>query len=124
MNPLEGNPDDTLDPRVRGALEFMRSNLHQHLLLSDIAAHVCLSPWYFAHLFRSQLGVSPKKALGRLRMESAVELLADGNTQVKAVSPRVGFEHTSGLVRKFRSIYGTTPKRHQAAHAQRDSGDD
>ena len=42
-----------VDRRLRRAIEFMHDNCHRDLQLAEIAAAAYLSPFHFAHLFKS-----------------------------------------------------------------------
>ena len=65
-----------VDPRIQLVVEFMDSNVHKRIPLSELAEAANLSPYHLCRLFKKQTGVSTEKYLRALRMAKARRLLA------------------------------------------------
>ena len=99
-----------LDPRLHAALELIQDRLVDDLEVSRLAAVSSLSVSRFAHLFRSQLGVSPQQYVERRRLESAARLLDLGDRPVGAIAHDVGFSDPLYFSTRFRRWYGLSPR--------------
>lgn len=106
-----------VDRRLRRAIEFMHDNCHRELQLAEIAQAAYLSPFHFAHLFKSITGTTPRTYLSSVRIERARRLLAETDASISAVAARVGYESQSHFTNVFRDATGMTPRAfRKAAH--------
>lgn len=110
----------THDRRILLALMLVGDNAGRHLLMADIARAVNLSPGRLAHLFKSEIGVSPQRYLNNLRLDKAREYLEKGVLSVKEIASQVGIPNVSRFCRSFRTRYGTTPKEYRKTHLRLD----
>lgn len=99
-----------VDPRLHAALELIADQLAADLEISRLAAASNLSVSRFAHLFRSQLGVSPQQYVERRRLESAARLLDLGDRPIGAIAAEVGFREPLYFSTRFRRWYGLSPR--------------
>lgn len=110
MSLVEALPlTSTIDPRLRNAVLFMRSNLHKKLSLKEIAHTSGLSYSRMRHLFRSQLGIAPIKLLNQLRMNEAKKRLETTPLSVKEIMASVGVTDSSNFTHSFKKAFGVTP---------------
>lgn len=77
--------------------------------LKEVAARVNLSPCHFCAVFKKQTGLTFSQYRMRLRLENAINLLADGNRRVSDVVFESGFESIPYFNRAFRRRYGCSP---------------
>jgi AraC-like DNA-binding protein len=106
--------------RVRAVIDFMNSNLHRSIALTELAGMVNLSPAYFSQLFKCETGVSPGKYLTRLRMEKAGQLLATGFLSIKQVMAEAGYNNKSNFLRRFRRYFDLAPSQYRKRAFTRD----
>lgn len=99
-----------VDRRLRRAIEFMHDNCHRELQLSEIAQAAYLSPFHFAHLFKSITGTTPRTYLSSVRIERARRLLAETDVSISEVAGRVGYESQSHFTNVFKDATGMTPR--------------
>ncbi|MDX6529208.1 MAG: AraC family transcriptional regulator [Blastocatellia bacterium] len=117
-------PADTTTPihdrRLLVVLELINENIRRQLMIRELATIVNLSPGRLAHLFKSEVGVSPQRYVNKLRLEKAKELLASGMLSVKEIAAEIGFPNVSTFCRSFRACYATTPREYRNIHLRMD----
>ena len=101
-------------------LMLVADSTSRQLLIEDIARTVNLSPGRLAHLFKSEIGVSPQRYLNHIRLDKARECLENGLLSVKEIASEVGISNVSRFCRRFKVRYGTTPKEYRKTHLRRD----
>ena len=101
-------------------LMLIEDGTRRQLLIGDIARTVNLSPGRLAHLFKSEIGVSPQRYLNNNRLEKARECLENGVLSVKEIATEVGIPNVSRFCRSFKVRYGTTPKEYRKTHLRLD----
>jgi AraC family transcriptional regulator len=99
------------DTRLREIIDYIDSNLHRNLTLSELSALVQLTPRYFCGAFRQAMGRPPHQYLIEQRVERAQVLLKDRSLTLSDVALTVGFNSQSHLNSHFRRIVGVTPAR-------------
>ena len=105
-----------LDPRVRLVEAIMYHNLSRALPLAELSQRTGMSISRLSHLFKIQVGTSPRQYLKSLRLRRAKYLLESSLLSVKEVAFHVGL--TAGaLIRDFRRAYGCSPGRHRNGRA-------
>jgi transcriptional regulator GlxA family with amidase domain len=113
-------PAPTQDRRLLVILELISQDIRRQLIIREMATIVNLSPGRLAHLFKSEVGVSPQRYVNKVRLEKARELLASGMLSVKEIAAEIGFPNVSTLCRSFRVCYGTTPREYRNIHLRMD----
>ncbi|WP_229669701.1 helix-turn-helix domain-containing protein [Microlunatus endophyticus] len=99
-----------VDERVQAALKLIADRLAGDLDVARLAAAAGLSASRFAHLFRSQLGVSPQQFVERRRLESAARLLDLDDRPIGTIAAEVGFTDPIYFSTRFRRWYGVSPR--------------
>jgi transcriptional regulator GlxA family with amidase domain len=94
--------------RFAELLDYLRCNLAEPLRIEDLAKRVAMSPRNFCRLFTSELGVTPARAVERLRLEAARAELEAG-CAVAEVAQRCGFGDAERLRRVFVRRLGISP---------------
>ena len=120
LSPLSQPCGGTRDRRMLLVLMLVEESLRRQLLMGDIARAVNLSPGRLAHLFKSEMGVSPQRYLNNIRLEKARECLENGVLSVKEIASEVGIPNVSRFCRSFKARYGATPKEYRKAHLRLD----
>ncbi|MGF1499975.1 MAG: helix-turn-helix domain-containing protein [Elainellaceae cyanobacterium] len=100
--------------QLRQALDYIQANLGQNIKLEDVATFLGMSQYYFCHLFRKSMGITPHKYIIQQRVERAKTLLLQFNQQTIAdIALKCGFANHSHLCLHFRQLTGTTPRAYQ-----------
>ena len=102
-----------LDPgsdRVRSALIFAREHLSEPLSVERLAEAVHLSVRQFSRAFVAGTGMTPAKAIERLRVEAARPRVEDGRETLEAIAQAVGFADSERMRQSFIRILGHPPR--------------
>ena len=94
---------------VRQALDYMRAHCAEHLSLGDVADHVYVSQWHLSKLINKHTNQSFFDLLGRMRIERAKVLLADGSLRIHAVAEQAGYVAVAHFSKSFKRLEGMTP---------------
>ena len=105
-----------MDQRVQIALALMKEDLRKELSPDELARSVNLSPSRFRHIFKAEVGASPRRHLHTLRLEHARELLETSLLSVKQIMAGIGINDRSHFDREFKKAYGLPPVQYRAAH--------
>ena len=103
-------------------LAWMRENLRRPLTVPDLAEQAKMSERTFLRAFSAELGLTPAKAVERLRLEAARTLLESQPLQVEDVALEVGFGDSERMRRAFLRAFGQPPqalrrRRPESGHA-------
>jgi len=101
--------------KVSKAINYIQANLNQQPSLEDIASHVHLSPHHFQRLFSRWAGVSPKRLLQILTLESAKNTLRETKASVLEVADSIGLSSSSRLYDHFVQLEAVTPSEYKRA---------
>ncbi|HWR11135.1 MAG TPA: methylated-DNA--[protein]-cysteine S-methyltransferase [Rectinemataceae bacterium] len=100
--------------RVEAAIRFIEKNAVGQPSLDEVACHIGLSPFHFQRLFTRWAGVSPKRFLQYLTVESAKKLLDESATILDATF-EVGLSSPSRLHDLFVNAEAVTPGEFKSA---------
>jgi AraC-like DNA-binding protein len=89
------------DWRIRKALCVLQQRIGEPCELNAVAREVGLSRQHFYRLFRAQMGVTPHIFVNTLRMERAIERLAQTETAVSDIGLDLGFSSQASFSRFF-----------------------
>jgi transcriptional regulator GlxA family with amidase domain len=95
--------------RFDSLLDHIRSHLSERHTVEDLAARACMSPRHFARAFHEDTGVTPAKAVERLRVEAARSALDAGAPSVQRVATECGFGDAERMRRSFVRLLGIPP---------------
>ncbi len=91
------------------AADYVRQHHAEALTLETVARQVYLSPFYFSHVFRQEMGQTFVEYLTQVRVQAAEQLLKDSVMSVGAISERVGYNDVNYFSRVFKKVNGLTP---------------
>ncbi|WP_414439879.1 helix-turn-helix domain-containing protein [Burkholderia sp. 22PA0106] len=111
---LVGMPGDTVANNLAG-LDFaridrwLRARLAEPLRVADLAAHCGFGLRRFHQVFVEAFGETPHRYLLKLRLDTAVLLLADPRRALADIAADVGFADQSALTHAFTRRFGIAP---------------
>lgn len=109
-----------MDLRVLKVIDRIEATPEQNLRFDALAKSMNISASRLRHLFRNEVGASPRQYLRTIRMEHAKHLIENTYLNVKEVMTKVGLSDESHFVRDFARVYGRTPGRHREYHRVKD----
>lgn len=96
--------------RFAGLLDWMRARLAEPLGVERLAGQAAMSPRHFARAFLAETGMTPAKAVERLRLEVARERVEDSSEPLDRVAAVVGFGDQERMRRAFIRTFGQPPQ--------------
>ena len=96
--------------RFQRLLGWMRERLGEPLGVERLADEAAMSPRNFARAFLAETGVTPAKAVERLRVEAARERIEAGAEPIDAISAATGFGDPERMRRAFLRAFGQPPQ--------------
>ena len=109
---------DRPDGRFTTLLGWARERLHEAMPVERLADRAAMSPRHFARAFTAETGVTPAKAIERLRLEAARAQVEGGSEPIDRVATVTGFGDPERMRRAFIRAFGQPPQAlRRAAHA-------
>ncbi|MES1197098.1 MAG: GlxA family transcriptional regulator [Pseudomonadota bacterium] len=100
---------DRAENRFADLHAWMREHLSADLSVERLAAQAAMSPRNFTRAYARETGVTPAKAVERLRLEAARAALESGAHSIQHVARTVGFGDSERMRRAFIRFYGAPP---------------
>jgi len=98
-----------------GALhEWINRHLADDLSVSILAAEAGMSERSFSRHYAQATGLTPARAVERLRVEAARRLLSESRLPLKRISQRCGFGSEETMRRSFFRLLASTPQDYRA----------
>ena len=101
-----------VDSLMLQARDFMLENIQADISLDEISQQANLSKYHFLRMFRQQFGITPYQYILNCRINRAREALESG-VSLDDVVFDYGFSDLSHFNRRFKPIYGMTPRQYQ-----------
>jgi transcriptional regulator GlxA family with amidase domain len=102
-----------LDPgsdRIRRVLSFVREHLAEDLSVERLAGVAHLSTRQFSRAFVSSTGMTPAKAVERVRVETARPMVEETRETLEAIARAVGFADAERMRQSFVRVFGQSPR--------------
>ena len=102
-----------IDPgggRFSSLLEWARANLDQPLTVERLAERAAMSPRNFARAFAGATGITPAKAIERLRLETARRVVEESVATIDTIARDTGFGDPERMRRAFVRAFGHPPQ--------------
>ncbi len=117
---LTKNPSPCVMPlpqsrQLSKALELTEAQAGGNPNFTDIARASGQSPRSLARRFSTELGMTWREALRRIRIMRAVELLAGSDNPVTEIAFQTGYSSLSAFNNAFRDLTGTSPTEYRAS---------
>ena len=102
------------DDRFGALHAWIGEHLSDDLSLPDLAERAGMSERSFSRRYTEATGVTPARAVERLRVEAARRLLGDTRLPVKRIAGRCGFGSEETMRRSFLRVLAATPQDYRA----------
>ena len=101
---------DRQDGRFAKLLDWMRLHLNEPLTVERLADQAAMSPRHFFRTFTAETGLTPAKAVERLRVEAARERVESSSDPIERIGAAVGFTDAERMRRAFVRAFGQPPQ--------------
>ena len=101
---------DRPDSRFSPLLAWARERLNERLSVERLAERAAMSPRHFARAFAADTGITPAKAIERLRLEAARDEIESGAAPIERVAAHTGFGDPERMRRAFLRAFGQPPQ--------------
>jgi transcriptional regulator GlxA family with amidase domain len=91
-------------------LDWARERLDEPLTVERLAERAAMSPRNFARRFAEETGVTPARAVERLRVEAARERVEGDRAPIEAIAAEIGFGDSERMRRAFLRAFGQPPQ--------------
>lgn len=100
-----------IPPYIVEVLAYLEKNYSEKILASELAKRLHVGRTTLMTEFKKHTGRTLGEYLTHCRLKNAIRLLREGRT-LEYTAEACGFSDSSGLIRGFRRIYGTTPRQY------------
>jgi len=90
-------------------LEFVDKHYNQELSLEEIANMANMNKYHFCRIFKKTTGKSLTEYVNYIRINTAVDLLKEGNMNISEISSYVGFNDSNYFSRVFKKYKNSAP---------------
>lgn len=101
---------ESTQERFAGLLGWIRSNLKQPLTVDVLASQAGMSPRNFSRSFRVAVGMSPARAVEKLRLEAARERVERSTLPIETIAVMTGFHDPERMRRAFLREFHQPPQ--------------
>ncbi len=96
---------------------WMRERLAEQLTVERLAEQAAMSPRNFARVFNEEVGMTPAKAVERLRLEMARAAVETSHESLDRIAAAAGFGDAGRMRRAFMRGFGQAPQALRRARA-------
>src|SRR5262245_20158840 len=96
--------------RFVALIDWIRAHLAEPLTVERLADHVAMSPRNFARAFTAEIGLTPAKAVERLRLETARTAVETSRIPLERIAEAHGFGDPGRMRRAFLRSIGQPPQ--------------
>ena len=101
---------DRSGSRFSPVLAWARERLAEQLPVDRLADRAAMSTRHFARAFAAETGMTPAKAIERLRLEAAREQVESGLGPIESIAAHTGFGDPERMRRAFVRAFGQPPQ--------------
>ncbi|REG49069.1 AraC family transcriptional regulator with amidase-like domain [Paraburkholderia sp. BL6669N2] len=96
--------------RIHEVITHVRANLSADLAVEKLADLAKMSKRQFTRRFKDETGLSPAKAVERIRVEAARDLVTSSSWTIDTIARETGFADPERMRRSFVRMYGEPPQ--------------
>jgi len=100
--------------KLQRVTDYIDDHLQDELTLQTLSATLSMSPFHFAHAFRTTTGLAPHRFLIQRRIDRAKILLCETDMSISEIAHQVGYAHQSNFSVVFHRVTGRTPRSYRS----------
>jgi len=94
------------------AIKYIKENYHhEDISLKKVSREVCLSHYYFSHVFKEYCKISFIEYLTKVRLQEAAKLLKNPRLNIDQIAFAVGYQDPGYFSKVFKRAYKISPTR-------------
>lgn len=98
---------------IKKVLRYVKEEYAERIAVDDIAALVGMNAQYLCRYFKKMTGKTLTEYINEVRIEKAVELLAETDEKVITVATACGYDNISYFIKRFKKQKGVTPQEYR-----------
>ena len=102
---------------LRKILSYTEDNFAGDINEMSVAEHFGYSACYFSRFFKSNMGITYKEYLTKMRLNAAKDSLTGSQKSVLEIAMDCGFSDARGLINMFNKYEGITPLQYRKKYA-------
>lgn len=106
---LENMLKPSFDKNIEAAIDFINSNIENHLTIQYISSKINVSKTLLYKLFRTHFNCTVNEYINTRRIEQSKNLLLTTNLSIEEISQKSGFPGTAYYSRLFKKQNGISP---------------
>lgn len=95
--------------RLNRVVDYIHDHLKEEIGLNRLAEVACLSPYHWHRIYTAIRGETIAATVKRLRLQRAVDRLANTELTIKVISERAGYASVASFCRAFKEVYRQSP---------------
>jgi AraC-like DNA-binding protein len=111
--------EDAESPLIRRARAYILANQGDPIDLTKVSQAMHVSAFYFCKRFKQSTGLTFTDYLGRVRVETAKNLLLNPHLRISEIAYDVGFQSLTHFNRTFHKVVGQSPTRYRESKSAR-----
>ena len=101
---------------IRAACSYIAEHSAENITQAEVAEKTGLSPFYFSKLFNEYTRMAFPSYLASIRVQNAINLLADENKSITSCAYESGFQSTTTFNKLFHELTGCSPREYRKLH--------
>lgn len=97
------------ESRIQAAIRYMDNHFMKKYSIGELCRYVNLSESRLLHLFKEEVGISPRDYWLKLRLDLVLRMLEDTDLSIPEIAEETGFTDRSHLSHVIKSKFGMTP---------------
>ena len=94
---------------------YLEANIHRRLTLEDVCRENLVGRSYLQKIFREKTGGGVMEYFGRLKIESAKQMIRHNRNNFTEISTRLGYTSIHYFSRHFKKVTGMTPSEYASS---------
>lgn len=96
---------------LSSTMTYIREHLGHKLTLEELSRQASLSPYYFAHLFKEETGISPIEYVAMTKINYAKNILKTTENSITEIADLLGYSSDASFINAFKKRAGLSPAR-------------